>query len=331
MVLARPRIAVFFLGGTIAMAQAKNGSGARPTLKPADLLSAQTTQDLRIFDLIVHDVAATASANLDLAQVQSLATQLQAAFKAGVSGAVVVQGTDTLEEVAYALDLLVSAGPPLVVTGAMRRPDQPGADGPANLLAAIRTAASPRARNHGVLVVLNDEIHAGRWARKHHTVNTAAFSSWPHGPLGTVVEGKVRLPYAPVRKRRKMRLSNSAPVVPIVQLGLGTSPAELSWLDAPSISGLVVAALGGGHAPASCAALLQAVAESIPVVLASRVTSGEVLTSTYGYPGGEIDLISRGLIPAGRLDPAKARVLLQILLSNGADSDAIRAAFCDRE
>src|SRR6185437_15072259 len=117
----------------------------------------------------------------------------------GSAGIVITQGTDTIEETAFALDLLWAGHAPIVITGAMRNPTLPGADGPANLLAAVRVAASPAARGLGVLVVIADEIHAARFVSKRHTQSPAAFAALA-GPLGWVSEGDVRIVLVPVKR-----------------------------------------------------------------------------------------------------------------------------------
>src|SRR5258708_23621017 len=124
----------------------------------------------------------------------SLAGEITAALESGCAGALVVQGTDTIEETAYLLDLLVASDAPVVVTGAMRNPSLAGADGPANVLAAIKVAASDDARGQGCLVVMNDQIHAARWVQKAHTGSPAAFTSPNYGPVVHVAEGRVDIP-----------------------------------------------------------------------------------------------------------------------------------------
>src|SRR5215831_14836636 len=195
----RPWLAVFGLGGTIAMTQAPDG-GVSPALSAADLLGAVPGLSGVEAELRTVDFRRKPGASLSFTDLFELADAISDAFRNGCTGVVVTQGTDTIEEVAYALDLLLPADAPVVVTGAMRNPTMAGADGPANILAAARVAASRSARGLGCLVVLNDQIHAARWVQKTHTASTAAFASPGHGPLGDVFEGRVHShrPPAPV-------------------------------------------------------------------------------------------------------------------------------------
>jgi L-asparaginase len=237
---------------------------------------------------------------------------------------VVTQGTDTIEEMAYAWDLLVAGDTPTVVTGAMRHAALTSADGAGNLLDAVRTAASPHARGLGCLVVLNEEIHSARTVRKGHTSSLAAFRSAGVGPLGWIAEGAPRLRERPY-PRVVVELPPDAPAVrpPLVTIALDD---DGWWLPAVAQApGLVVAGTGGGHVPGWLSDRVVELAGRIPVVLASRTGDGEVLTATYGgFGGSETVLVQGGLIPAGTLDPYKARVLLGLLLSAGADHDRIR-------
>jgi L-asparaginase len=125
---------------------------------------------------------------LNLKDLIELAGEIQAHIDAGTRGVVVTQGTDTMERTAFVLDLLVHADAPIVVTGAMRHPSLPGAEGPANLLASVQVAVSDAARGVGTVVVLNDEIHATRFVQKTHTQNPATFRSPLTGPEGWVSE-----------------------------------------------------------------------------------------------------------------------------------------------
>ncbi|MEU8518485.1 asparaginase [Streptomyces sp. NBC_01216] len=307
------RVTVFTLGGTIS---ARDGDAAR--LTGHEVLAGLGTPGS---DLEIRDFRRMPSASLSFEDLTGLADEVRATTAAG-SGVVVVQGTDTLEETAFLLDLLCPAGEPVVVTGAMRRPDQPGADGPANLAAALAVAADPACRDLGVLVVLADEIHAARHVRKTHTTSVATFASPGAGPLGAVVEGRPRIMFRPAAPStiRPLRLDPDVRVA-LITLSLGDRGELLDGIDT-RFDGLVVAAFGAGHVPARLADRLEEITQRIPVVLASRTGAGPTLSHTYRGPGSEDDLLHRGLVPAGLLDPAKARLLLHTLLSSGAAGEA---------
>ena len=244
------------------------------------------------------------------------------------SGAIVVQGTDTIEETAFVLDLLVDSDKPVVVLGAMRGAEAPGADGPANLLAGVITAASEAARGLGTLVVLNDTIHAARFVQKISTVLPSAFQSPGAGPLGYVVEGEARIL---TRIVRRPAIPNGvdgdeAPVALLI-IALGDDGRLLPTLPALGYRGVVVEAMGVGHVPASVVPALEELTGTLPVILSTRITAGPVCSRTYGFPGSEIDLIGRGLINGGDIGGLKARLLLSLLLGAGYDSEALMDQF----
>jgi len=164
-----PRVGVFTLGGTIAMRPASAG-GAVPSLPATDLLAAIPVLEHEDLELAIREVANNPGASLSIGELLGLPGQIRTALEEGCAGAIVIQGTDTIEETAWLLDLVIDSGSPVAVTGAMRNPSLAGADGPANILAAIRVAASQAARGLGTLVVMNDQIHAARWVQKTHTV-----------------------------------------------------------------------------------------------------------------------------------------------------------------
>jgi L-asparaginase len=317
------RVTLFTLGGTIASAGASAGaSGAVPALTGAQLLAAVPGLGAAGTEIDVRDFRRVAGSELTFDDVIELSHAL---VKAGpADGVVVTQGTDTIEETAYLLDLLYDGDAPLVVTGAMRNATLAGADGPANLLAAIAVAASPAARGLGCLVVFADDIHAARFARKAHSTSVTAFTSPDAGPLGHVVEGAVTLL---TRVPRGPRLpAPPLPVtarVPVLTMALGDDGAVTGL----PVDGLVVAAFGVGHVPSAVAARLQDLAARVPVILTSRTGGGSTLRATYAFPGSEADLLRRGLISGGFLDPYKARVLLRLLLANGASRDEIAKQF----
>ncbi|MEO8908365.1 MAG: asparaginase domain-containing protein, partial [Microbacteriaceae bacterium] len=168
---------VFSLGGTIASTESARGNGGvTPQLGAAELIAA-VPQLNEVAKLKAVAFRQSASGDLTLEDMVALAAAIEVERDDGVSGTVVTQGTDTIEETSFALDLLLPPGRPVVVTGAMRNPTLAGADGPANLLSAVQVARAPEAAGLGVLVVLNDEIHTARFVRKTHTSSPSTFRS----------------------------------------------------------------------------------------------------------------------------------------------------------
>lgn len=317
------------LGGTIAMTATDETGAVSPTLSAAQLVAAVPGLAETGITVEVHSFRQLPGASLGFDDLAALAALITERLAQGVVGVVVTQGTDTIEETAYLLDLLHTGAAPVVVTGAMRNPMMAGADGPANILAAIRTAASPTVRGLGVLVVFADEIHAASRVRKTHATSVATFRSPDTGPLGHLVEGGVRLLTRPVHRftvppdHRAVRVR-----VGLYTVSLGDDGTLLAGAD--QLDGLVVAGFGVGHVPQTIVARLTELAQAIPVVLASRTGAGPSLVATYAFPGSERDLHQRGLISAGFLNPFQARILLHVLVQRGADratvADALGAA-----
>lgn len=318
---------VFGLGGTIAMTATGSG-GVTPSLSAAQLLAAVPGLDRSGIDVTVVDFRRLPGASLSVADITALSAAVAQHLADGADGAVVVQGTDTIEETAYLLDLLHAGNQPVVVTGAMRSPTQAGADGPANVLAAIQVAAGADFRGQGTLVVFADQAHAARRVRKTHSTSLATFQSPDSGPVGQLVEG-VPVVVNRLAHRTVVPVAGEVPRQPRVGLVTVSFDDDGVLLDGLSgrVDGLVVAAFGAGHVPDRLVPALADLARDLPVVLATRTGSGPVLASTYAFPGSESDLLARGLIRAGFLDPLKARVLLLALLATGADDRTIRAAF----
>ena len=313
-------VALFTLGGTIAMAGDRRLTGEDLTAAVPGL--AELGQPVEI-----QDIEAVPSANLTAAKMLEVVDAASKAIAAGATGVVVTQGTDTLEETSFLVDQVWPHPQPFVLTGAMRNPTLAGPDGPANVLAACRVACSPAARDLGALVVFKEEIHAARWVRKTHSTSTATFVSPNVGPIGHVVEDQVRILARPVRLDG-VQGSAEAADLDANQVALYTMTMDDDGLLLKGLAdthrGLVVAGFGAGHVPAALAPVLGELAATMPVVLTSRTGAGSIVRNTYSAPGSEVDLLQRGLIDGGFLDPYKARVLLRLLL---ATDDDITAAF----
>ncbi|TCC22068.1 asparaginase [Kribbella speibonae] len=317
-------VALFTLGGTISMAGTHRLTGD-------DLTAAMPGLHELGHPVEIQDIEKVPSANLTAAKLLEVVDAASKAVAAGAVGVVVTQGTDTLEESSFLADLVWPHPQPLVFTGAMRNPTLAGPDGPANLLAALRVACSPAARDLGALVVFKEEIHAARWVRKTHSTSTATFVSPNTGPIGHVVEDQVRVLTRPLRLDGVQGSAEPAELdnihVALYTVTLDDDGLLLQGL-ADTHQGLVVAGYGVGHVPAALAPVLGELAARMPVVLTSRTGAGSIVRNTYNSPGSEIDLLQRGLIDGGFLDPYKARVLLRLLLATDDDLAAAFAQYC---
>jgi L-asparaginase len=323
----RPRVDCLATGGTIASVAFPGTPGATPAVDIEEIVATVPGID-EVADVRTEQIMQSASPSITFADLLRLRDKAAQGVDEGAAGVVITQGTDTIEETAFALDLLWSASPSIVVTGAMRGPAVPGADGPANLLAAVQVAASPTARDLGVLVVFGDEIHAARYVVKAHTSSPSAFRSRPPGPLGWVTEGRPIIATIPATRLHLTVPSDAdVPPVALVRLALGDDGRILTMLPSLGYAGVVLEGFGGGHVAPPTVPLIERLAARMPVVLASRTGAGEVLTRTYRYPGSEIELLELGVVRAGALDGLKARVLLSLCLAAQLSRNQIASTF----
>lgn len=328
--MALPKVAVASLGGTITMTSSGGDTGVTPTLVADDLVATIPGLD-RLAHIETATLASLPGASLSFGDVLTALRWAGSAIDGGAAGVVLIQGTDTMEETAYLLDLHWDRPEPLVVTGAMRPPSTPGADGPANLLAAVLTAAAPSSRFLGTLVVMNDEVHAASRVQKSGATHPNAFTSPNFGSLGVVLESSV------VYGNRPARWPHLTPPdtgtdrrIALIEACLGDDGALLKLVHANRYDGAVIAAFGAGHVSARLAATISEVTETMPVVFATRTGSGTTLSRTYAFVGSESDLLSRGAVSAGWLHPRKARILLWSLVARGASHQEISAEFARR-
>jgi L-asparaginase len=341
----KPRIGVFALGGTIAMVKGEAG-GVRPGLGAEDLAAA-VPELPSLCELRLETIAKLGSPNITVEAVFRLAARIEELARAGgIDGAVVTQGTDTIEETSFLLDCLLDLAIPVSVIGAMRNPLMTSPDGPGNLLAAVRVVVDPwvreRARELGVLVTMLDSIHAAQEVVKANSHRIDAFASPHGGPIGTVIEDRIRIAAMPLRPhvqtmRRAIgpspasRLADRSASVGLLNFALDDSGALLRAVaqaaDRLGYGGFVLGLMGGGHAPERLVEEIEALARAIPVVGCGRMGNGALLRKTYEMGGAELDLQSRGLIWGGRLHPLKARLLLNLLLRAGAPLDQTREVF----
>ncbi|MHC5226020.1 asparaginase [Ignatzschineria sp. LJL83] len=311
-------IAIGSLGGTVSMTKSVPEEGVTPSLRAEDLLATiQNNQSLKNVEIISKNLFQVPSSHISFENILECYDWAKEQVEQGVQGIVLTQGTDTLEETAFLLDLIWDLDVPLVLTGAMRSPDQLSADGSANLLAALLVASADNSRNRGVLVVMNNWVYEAKWVEKKHTSDVDAFHSQV-GPLGIVFEQGVS--YFKQSSQRcyfpKPNLMNKK--VFLYQATLNDT-SDILDLIFKEIDGVVISGVGAGHVSKEVAEKLSIITEHIPVVIASSTLSGSTAYKTYGYIGSEMDLQKRGAVMSGWISPKKSRILATIALSNNAD------------
>ncbi len=260
----------------------------------------------------------------------TLARRINELFSTGdADGVVVTHGTDTMEETAFFLEQVVASDKPVVLVGSMRPSTAVGADGPANLYAAVKVAASEEARGRGVLLVLNDTIHESRDATKTNTTSLQTFASPNSGPAGYVDAASVRF-VAPLVNypRPRFKAPDKAPLprVDIIYSHSHMMADEVSDAVKRGAKGIVLAGVGDGNSSKAVVDALSAAAkQGVIVVRSSRVGSGFTLRNA------ELNDDQLGFVAALDLNPPKARVLLQLLLANNiTDVARIQQEFSTR-
>jgi L-asparaginase len=322
----RPRITLIATGGTISMRADATKGGSVPQLTGEEILEAVPGID-GIARLEVAEFGRFPGPHMTIERMWELRHRIMEAITDGADGVVVMHGTDTIEETAYLLDRSLPAGTPVVITGAMRTSSELSWDGPANIMAATRVAASAEARGRGAMVVMDERIVQGAEVVKTATEEAGTFRSPNWGPLG-VVDRQWVLFYR--ESRRKPMLAPHAPATPVdlIKIVAGADARLIEASLASGAVGIVLEALGRGNVPPAVVPGLAHWAEAgRPFVIASRSLRGRVL-DTYAYPGGGHELREMGAIFADHLTGQQARIELMLALGMyGDDHDAVRRTF----
>jgi L-asparaginase len=326
---ALPRIRLLATGGTIAGAQTGGDQrGYKAATLSMDALIAAVPQLATLAAIEVEQVAAIGSQDMDDATWLKLATRAQAALDApGIDGIVITHGTDTMEETAFFLNLVLRTEKPVVLVGAMRPATAISADGPMNLYNAIAVAAHPDTRARGVLVVANDEIHFAREVSKTNTTQVGTFRATHRGLAGLVNAGRLHLYAPPVRRHTAASefagaLPSTLPRVDIVYAHAGMGREAIDAAVRAGARGIVIAGMGDGNlAAVAVTAAADAVQAGVAVVRSSRTGGGVVERNI------EVDDDRLGFIAADELNPQKSRVLLMLGLTVTQDPRVLQETF----
>lgn len=315
---------VIHTGGTISMSQDQSNKVVTNDINPISMHQDVINQYAQIDELNPFNVPSPHMTIQHVKQLKDII--LEAVSNKYYDGFVITHGTDTLEETAFLLDLILGIEQPVVITGAMRSSNEIGSDGLYNYISAIRVASDEKARHKGVMVVFNDEIHTARNVTKTHTSNTNTFQSPNHGPLGVLTKDRVQFHHMPYRQQALENVNDKLNV-PLVKAYRGMPGDIFSFYSREGIDGMVIEALGQGNIPPSALdGIQQLVSLNIPIVLVSRSFNG-IVSPTYAYDGGGYQLAQQGFIFSNGLNGPKARLKLLVALSNNLDKAEIKSYF----
>lgn len=322
------RVAVVFTGGTISMRHDPEAGGNVPALGGEALLALVPGLE-SIAEIVSIDRGLTPASHFTFDDLFAIHDAVTGALAdETIDGVVVVQGTDTIEETAFFLDLLHAGPKPVVVTGAMRSASAPDYDGPANLRDAVAAATAPGLRDAGVVVVVGGSIEPADDVTKTHASALDTFRSLNAGSLGRIERRDVVL----VRERgprRRVSARRAADRVHLVTATVAMDGTPIDALLAAGTDGLVVEATGAGNTAATLlAAAERAVAAGVPVVLTTRCPAGAA-SGAYAFPGGGATWLRAGALLAGHLGGPKARVALALGLGAGLDRDGLATLLAD--
>jgi L-asparaginase len=326
---AKPRIVIVATGGTIAGAAASTtAAGYKSGAVAVDVLIDAVPQMKKFADVRGVQVSSVGSQDMNDELWVKLATEVNGLLaKPDVDGVAITHGTDTMEETAYFLNLVVKSDKPVVLTGSMRPSTSLSADGPLNIYNAVGVASDPRAKGRGVLVVANDDIHGARAITKRHTTDVETFVSPEAGLIGVCLFDDRTFSRSPLRGHTtatpfKVTAGQTLPRVDVIYAHAGMSPDLIDAAVANGAKGLVVAGVGDGNMTTPALdAVKRAVAKGVVVVRSSRVGEGFIRRNI------EVDDDKVGTVAAQELNPSKARVLLKLALTQTSDPKKVQELF----
>ncbi len=323
-----PNIKILATGGTIAGSSTSNTdvTGYTAGALGIDTLINAVPEMKEVANVSGEQIANVGSPDVDNAVLLKLGKRINELLASDdVDGVVVTHGTDTLEETAYFLDLVVKSNKPVVVVGAMRPATAISADGSFNLYNAVKIASTPEATGKGVMIELNDRIGAARYITKTNTTGTDTFKSTEQGYLGVVSGGKVYFYNEPTRKHTADSVFNITDLTELPQVDIlyeyqNNGSYLYDAAVAAGAKGIVVAGSGNGSlSKLSKAGAIKAVKAGVAVVRSTRTGSGVVTHSD------EDD--QNGMISSDSLNPQKARILLMLALTQTKDAKQIQTFF----
>lgn len=314
------KILVIHTGGTISMSKEADGNVSPNQINP--LMDQEKLLEDKV-TLVVEEIFNIPSPHITLEKMLLIQQRIKYAQKEMIDGVVITHGTDTLEETAYFLDITLESTIPIVLTGAMRSSNEIGTDGLHNFISAVFTACSDESVGKGVLVVMNDEIHAARYVTKTHTTNVATFRTPTFGPIGMIAKEK---PFfsSEVMKQEVCNIQEVSGNVYLVKAFAGMDGRLFDFLNNDQTDGVIIEALGAGNLPPqTLPALQELLANEIPVVLVSRCSNG-IAEDLYDYLGGGVNLKEMGVIFSRGLNGPKARIRLIVGLNSGKNREELR-------
>jgi L-asparaginase len=324
----KPNVVILATGGTIAGAAATGTqSGYKSGAVTIDAMLAAVPGIDKLADVKGEQISNVGSQDMSFEILLKLAKRINELAKTDVDGFVITHGTDTMEESAFFLNLTVKTDKPVVMVGSMRPSTAVSADGPLNLYNAVAVAADPNARGRGVLVVMNDQIHAAHSLTKTSTTALETFQSPLRGVVGIASYGKNDWYYSPTwthTKKSEFDVSKvtTLPRVDVIFVSVDMSPELIDASVASGAKGIVLAGVGNGNMnKAAVDAAAEAVKKGVVVVRASRVPTGLVGRNV------ELDDDKLGFIASDELNPQKARILLTLALLKPRSAAEIQKLF----